>query len=64
MGPGSGESSCGLEVECAVRWWRRMGGGMSEPVLVSGTFPAALPEGIGDKGLTMLSPETLRLTPG
>lgn len=64
MGPDNGESSHGLEVECAVRWWRRMGGGMSEPVLVSGTFPSALLEGIGDKGLTPLSPETLRLTPG
>lgn len=48
---GSGESSCGLEVECAVRWWRRMGGGMSEPVLVSGTFPSALPGALVTKGL-------------
>ena len=50
-GSGSGESSCGLEVECAVRWWRRMGGGMSEPVLVSGTFPSALPGALVTKGL-------------
>ena len=61
MGPGS---NCGLEVECAVRWWRRMGGGMSEPVLVSGTFPSALPGALVTKGLTPLSLETLRLTPG
>lgn len=37
---------------------------MSEPVLVSGTFLSALRGGIGDKGLTPLSPETSRLTPG
>lgn len=37
---------------------------MSEPVLVSGTFLSALPGDIGDKGLTLLSPETLRLTLG
>lgn len=51
VGPGRGETSCGLEVECAVRWWRRMGGGMSEPVLVSGTFPIALLGALVTKGL-------------
>ena len=37
---------------------------MSEPVLVSGTFPLALPGALVTKGLTPLSLETLRLTPG
>lgn len=46
-----GESSCGLEVECAVRWWRRLGGGTSKPVLVSGTFPLAPPGVLVTKGL-------------
>lgn len=44
-------SSCGLDFECAVRWWRRLGGGMSEPVIVSGTFPLAPPGALVTKGL-------------